>query len=209
MELDRSTIIKLLLLGGLLTTAVIFRKQIKKGAKKGVSKMQKTYYNLANDQMIEGLAPSVRKSANQVVKAIEKELGITIKVVSTLRDEKTSNELYSHSRTTAQLRKVGIKNIEGKPKETWKTNAYFGKSYHNFGYAFDIVEVKPQYGYGKGYPISRWKDIGKIAKRYGWSWGGDWKSQDLPHFQKNPMHHSKLLALHNAGKVDNEGYVVA
>jgi hypothetical protein len=53
------------------------------------------------------------------------------------------------------------------------------------GNAVDIVDKR----YGWGGPASNtnfqfWQDLGRIAKRYGCEWGGDWKSfRDVAHIQ--------------------------
>ncbi len=77
------------------------------------------------------------------------------------------------------------------------TNAKGGRSYHNFGLAFDIVLLVDKDGNGTyesaswetnvdfdGDGKSDWIEIVTIAKQYGWEWGGDWKFTDMPHFQK-------------------------
>ena len=56
-----------------------------------------------------------------------------------------------------------------------------GASFHNYGLAIDVVEIK---GKSALYKNSQWKKIGKIGKQHGFEWGGDWKRfVDKPHFQ--------------------------
>lgn len=88
------------------------------------------------------------------------------------------------------------------------TNAKPGQGYHNYGLAIDFalqVDGKLIWDVTKD-----WLTVANIFKAHGWSWGGDWKSlKDYPHVEKNLGHHwSELLSLHNAGKVDAEGYVL-
>lgn len=88
------------------------------------------------------------------------------------------------------------------------TNARPGSSYHNYGLAIDFalqVNGKLIWTVTKD-----WLTVANIFKARGWSWGGDWKSlKDYPHVEKTLGHHwSELLSLHNAGKVDAEGYVL-
>lgn len=95
------------------------------------------------------------------------------------------------------------------------TNAKGGMSYHNYGMAIDIVlivdgktaswDVKGDFDKdGK----ADWIEVVSIFKSFGWEWGGDWKFYDAPHFQKTfGKSVRELLALHQAGKVDDHGFV--
>lgn len=102
------------------------------------------------------------------------------------------------------------------------TNAKGGQSYHNYGLAIDVVllidkdkngthetaswDTKPDHdGDGK----SDWLEIVAIFKRYGWTWGGDWKFYDAPHFQKTFGYSvMQLQKLHRDNKVDKNGFVL-
>jgi peptidoglycan L-alanyl-D-glutamate endopeptidase CwlK len=77
------------------------------------------------------------------------------------------------------------------------TNAKAGESYHNYGLAVDIVLIVDKDGNGSfetaswdlksdfdGDGKSDWQEVVQIFKKYGWSWGGEWKFTDNPHFQK-------------------------
>lgn len=116
-------------------------------------------------------------------------------------------DLYAQGRTTA-----------GKIV----TNAPAGLSIHQYGLAFDIVLLVDKDGNGTyesaswdtvtdfdGDGIADWMEIVSIAKKYGWSWGGDWTSiKDLPHFEKTFGHKpSDLLTKYKAGALDINGYV--
>jgi len=95
------------------------------------------------------------------------------------------------------------------------TNSRGGFSYHNYGLAIDIVlivdgktaswDIKTDFDVdGK----SDWMEVVEIFKQYGWEWGGNWKFYDAPHFQKAfGKSVRELLALHQAGKVDEHGFV--
>jgi peptidoglycan L-alanyl-D-glutamate endopeptidase CwlK len=118
----------------------------------------------------------------------------------TLRTFAEQNEIYAQGRT--------------KPGHI-VTKAKGGLSMHNYGLAIDIVliidgktaswDVKGDFdGDGK----SDWMEVVTIFKQYGWEWGGDWKFYDAPHFQKTFGYSVRqLLALHEAGKVDDHGFV--
>ena len=102
------------------------------------------------------------------------------------------------------------------------TKAKGGQSYHNYGLAIDIVllvdkdkngtfetaswDLKTDFdGDGK----SDWQEIVAIFKRYGYEWGGDWKFNDAPHFQKTfGKSIAELQTLHKTGKVDKNGFVL-
>ena len=125
----------------------------------------------------------------------------------TLRTFAEQDALYAQGRT-----KAGAK----------VTNARGGQSYHNFGMAIDIVllvdkdkngtyetaswDIKTDFdGDGK----ADWMEIVAIFKRYNFEWGGDWKFNDAPHFQKTfGKSINELLSLHTNNKVDKNGFVL-
>lgn len=80
------------------------------------------------------------------------------------------------------------------------TNAKGGQSIHNYGLAVDICLIID----GKTVSwdtaadwdndqIADWYECVKIFAKYGWEWGGNWRTfKDLPHFEK------KEILLNNA-----------
>ena len=118
----------------------------------------------------------------------------------TLRTFAEQNALYAQGRT--------------KPGKI-VTNARGGLSYHNYGQAIDIVLIindkEPSWDNKKDFDgdgKADWMEIVNIFKQYGWEWGGDWHFKDSPHFQKTLGYSVRqLLALHQAGKVDEHGFV--
>ncbi len=78
------------------------------------------------------------------------------------------------------------------------TKAKGGQSYHNYGLAIDIVLIVDKDGNGSfetaswdvksdfdGDGKSDWQEVVAIFKRYGWEWGGGWRSvKDYMHFEK-------------------------
>jgi peptidoglycan L-alanyl-D-glutamate endopeptidase CwlK len=102
------------------------------------------------------------------------------------------------------------------------TNAKGGQSYHNYGLAIDIVLLVDKDKNGTfetaawdlktdfdGDKKADWMEVVQIFKRYGFEWGGDWKFVDAPHFQKTfGKSIYELRALHTAGKVDKNGFVL-
>lgn len=102
------------------------------------------------------------------------------------------------------------------------TNAKGGQSYHNYGLAIDIVLILDKDKNGTfetaswdlksdfdGDKKADWMEVVQVFKRYGFEWGGDWKFLDMPHFQKTfGKSIYELRALHTAGKVDKNGFVL-
>lgn len=103
------------------------------------------------------------------------------------------------------------------------TQAPAGLSMHNYGLAVDIVLMIDKDGNGTHEAaswdtatdfdkdgVADWIEVVRAFKQYGWEWGGDWASfKDMPHFQKSfGIKCSDLLAMHVAGRVDQNGYVV-
>jgi peptidoglycan L-alanyl-D-glutamate endopeptidase CwlK len=102
------------------------------------------------------------------------------------------------------------------------TNARGGQSYHNYGLAIDIVLLVDKDKNGTfetaawdlktdfdGDKKADWMEVVQVFKRYGFEWGGDWKFVDAPHFQKTfGKSIYELRALHTAGKVDKNGFVL-
>ena len=118
----------------------------------------------------------------------------------TLRTFAEQDGLYAQGRTT---------------KGNIVTNAKGGLSYHNYGLALDIVLID---GKNASWDIKKdydsdgkadWIEVVNIFKQYGWTWGGDWKFLDAPHFEK-PLGYSirTLLDMYNKGKVDKNNYVL-
>lgn len=106
-------------------------------------------------------------------------------VVQGLRTFKESDDLYAQGRT--------------KPGSI-VTNAGAGKSYHNYGLAFDfemITNGKTDWVVGP-----HWLKVVEIMKKHGMSWGGDFKTlPDAPHFENRyGFNWRQLFALHDAGK---------
>ena len=103
------------------------------------------------------------------------------------------------------------------------TNAKAGQSYHNYGLAVDIVLLLDKDNNGtfetaswdvfKDWDkdgIADWLEVVKVFEKYGWEWGGKFKSfKDMPHFQKTfGKSWQQLKALHDAKKIDCEGFVL-
>lgn len=125
---------------------------------------------MIDSRRIEDLHPELQVRANKLI-ALCAASGIKITVTATLRDIEFQNSLYAKGRTTPG------------PKVT---NAKGGDSFHNYGYAFDVVPVvdgNAVWG-TSGKDGELWRRVGELGKACGLEWGGDWVSfKDLPHFQ--------------------------
>ncbi len=146
---------------------------------------------------IDSLHPLIREEVNDfIIKAQEE--GINLRITFGLRTFDEQSALYNKGRD---------ENGNTVDKSKIVTNAKAGQSYHNYGLAFDIVEIKD----GKAiWSNDNWDKIGEIGKGFGFEWGGDWTSFiDRPHFENDfGLHHSKLLEMYNNGDVDDNGYVI-
>ena len=136
--------------------------------------------------------------------------------------------LYAQGRETlasvnAKRKTAGMAPLTAAQNKAKVTNAQAGLSIHNYGLACDILLVIDTNKDGKfetaswdtksdfdGDGVSDWMEVVAIFKKYGWGWGGDWKSfKDLPHFEKTFGYKaSDLLLKHRNKQVDAEGYVL-
>ena len=134
-----------------------------------------------SDERIAKLHPKIREDAATLLNTVQEKLGIKLRVTQGFRSFKEQNDLYEQGRT--------------KPGKI-VTNAKGGESYHNYGLALDVCEIRGREAIWE----CDWKKIAPIAKGLGWEWGGDWTSfKDKPHFQKAfGKSEKQLLALYNA-----------
>jgi peptidoglycan L-alanyl-D-glutamate endopeptidase CwlK len=137
-------------------------------------------------QRIELLHPKIREEVkniylNEIVPALTT---CTCRFAYTLRTIEEQNTLYAQGRTKLFDNKGNRLGIVTKAKG--------GQSIHNYGLALDIVlivnngaswdTVKDFDKDGK----SDWMEVVNIFKKYGYTWGGDFKSiKDAPHFEKS------------------------
>jgi len=142
------------------------RKTLKSLVMKSINYIKEKTWDVASDRRISTLHPLVIAKAKEFIIRAEKELGIKLRVFSALRTYAEQTALYAKGRT-----------LPGKKV----TNAKAGSSYHNFGLAIDVVEIKN----GKAlWNNPNWSKIAELGKGIGFEWGGDWKSfKDKPHFQ--------------------------
>jgi peptidoglycan L-alanyl-D-glutamate endopeptidase CwlK len=147
-------------------------------------------WDKVTDIRINNLHPAIRQRARQFINAAAAQ-GIMLRITDGLRTFAEQDELYAQGRT--------------KPGAI-VTNAKGGQSYHNYGLAIDVVEIKN----GKGlWENPNWPKIAALGKSFGFAWGGDFKNlRDLPHLEyTGGLTIPQLLAKYNAGQLDNGGYI--
>jgi RHS repeat-associated protein len=119
------------------------------------------------DARINTLHKSLRVPTRLTINLTQYATGQTFRVTQATRTFEEQNALYVQGRNGDNRQVV--------------TNARGGESYHNFGRAFDVVEIR------NGAPVWNSPDMTVIvpaAKMLGFEWGGDWpKFPDYPHFQ--------------------------
>lgn len=128
--------------------------------------------------------------------------GLAIEFYEGLRTHERSDWLYAQGRTREELDKVGL----GEEPRSGRviTNAYGGKSKHNFGIAVDLVFDGDEQKDGIQWAWEGQYDYAaKIIKAVdsNLQWGGNWTTiQDKPHFHlKQPYSNSQLQAFYEEG----------
>lgn len=137
------------------------------------------------------LHPYVREPFKNFIEEAEAALNITLRIVQGLRTFKEQDDLYAQGRT-----KPGAK----------VTNAKGGQSYHNYGLAVDLVEMKgttPNWSFD-------YRKLLPYAQKYKLEWGGLWTGiVDKPHFQKIFGYSWKILLQRYTNKdfIKNTTYI--
>jgi peptidoglycan L-alanyl-D-glutamate endopeptidase CwlK len=119
------------------------------------------------DLIIAKLYPPIREAAQDFIKEAE---GIGAFLYQGYRSLDEQKALYAQGRTV--------------PGDV-VTDARAGLSLHNYGLAMDLTFLDAA-GNPSWAATHDWKTLGRIGKKHGWEWGGDWRDpyiRDLPHFQ--------------------------
>lgn len=145
-------------------------------------------WDKTTDNNINILHPKVIGYASDFINYCDREKNVKLRVYSSYRSIKEQNDLYAQGRT-----------IDGKIV----TNAKGGYSYHNYGLAIDLVEIKDGVALWKN---ERWLEIGSWGRSFGFEWGGDFKKiKDNPHFQMSFGYTvQKLLRLHTENQYNGK-----
>lgn len=141
--------------------------------------------------------PKLRSEVANILSDIQAK-NINIRITQGLRTIAEQDALYAQGRT-----KPGGK----------VTNAKGGQSFHNFGLAVDfcLMHKDGSISWDLHEDVDKdgvkdWMEVVEVFKKYGWVWGGDFKSiKDNPHFEKTFGKSLKdLISLPK----DKEGYVI-
>lgn len=140
------------------------------------------------------LHPAIREDAIKAYNEAVRDTPANVHpvIIQTLRTFEEQDLLYQKGRTRPG------------PKVT---NAKAGQGFHNYGLAIDFaLQVDGKIGWKVD---DNWMKVVNIFKKYGFTWGGDWKGfKDYPHVEKSLGYKwQDLLALHRAKKLDENGYV--
>lgn len=140
-------------------------------------------------EKIKSLHPAIRPKAEELINRAANK-GIYLRIYDGLRSFESQLALFNQGRTT--------------PGQI-VTNAEPGESFHNYGLAFDTVEIKD----GKAlWDNPRWNEIGELGESLGLQWGGRFKSiKDLPHFEilNYPLSHAQRQYAKN--DIDKNGFI--
>jgi peptidoglycan L-alanyl-D-glutamate endopeptidase CwlK len=144
------------------------------------------------ESRIKLLHPKVRDEVRALVNKANEQLTkhSQMRIVQGLRTIQEQEALYAQGRT-----------LPGKKV----TNAKGGQSYHNFGLAIDFAlvidnktiswDLKKDWD---GDKIADWMEVVSVFTKAGWEWGGTWKFQDNPHFEKRfSLTWQQMLNKHN------------
>lgn len=166
------------------------------GGQKWFDESLKWYRDNHTKAIVDKLHPLFRDKVKEFFSKVEKDLGLQMYATSGYRTFDEQKALHDSN----------------------SSNAKPGVSDHNYGFAIDVNVIDPKTGkiiLKKANSTSDWEKSGvvKIAKDMGLNWGGGGafgSYNDTVHFYENPkgLKASDMLALHNAGKIDNNGYVI-
>ena len=146
-------------------------------------------------EKISHLHPSVRNEVAKIINECDASLTgrAKVRITQGLRTFEEQQKLYNQ-----------------RPKVT---NAKAGQSVHNYGFAVDICLIidgkQASWDTAKDWDndkIADWYEVVKIFAKYGWEWGGNWKTfKDMPHFEKKGFNDWRKLQNY---KRDKFGYPI-
>ena len=133
------------------------------------------------EKIITGVHPKVLDALNATVTEA-KARKLSVGLFSGFRAPEEQAKLYALGRTVANP----DGKIESKPMGNIVTKSEPWKSWHNFGFAGDIVFKDAHGNWTWNKTPKQWEELGVIGEIFGLEWGGRWEFKDWPHFQMRP-----------------------
>lgn len=142
--------------------------------------------NRLNNERASTLIPELRDILLDGISNLE-DNGWFPLVVQAHRSIETQDALYAQGResldTVNKLRAIaGLDPILEDENSRIVTSARGGKSKHNYGKAFDLVNY-PENSGAEWNNLEFYNAANDVFEPNGLSWGGYWKKQDLPHWE--------------------------
>lgn len=138
------------------------------------------------------LHPKIRDAVSSVLKESDS-AKLNIRITQGYRSIEEQDKLYAQGRT------MGSQVV---------TNARGGKSWHNYGLAFDFCLINPDSSVSWNQDDERWDRFVKIALNHDFEWGGHWTHPDYPHFQQRfGLSIDKAYNFYCNKKTDEQGYI--
>ncbi len=158
-------IIPAIVIGGLMLSNRKGKKKSATRTKRRIKLSNRKTWDKVTDRNIDKLHPAIQDKFRDAINELAR-MGVNVRLYSGFRSFAEQHNLWKKGRIDA-----GSK----------VTNAKAGQSYHNYGLAGDVVEIKN----GRAiWDAASYRKIAPVFKKYGFTWGGDWKSfKDMPHFQ--------------------------
>lgn len=144
------------------------------------------------------LHPKIRKEVEDTINELEAN-GVRVRIAQALRSMKEQERLYAQGRT--------------RPGKI-VTKAKAGLSYHNYGLAIDfcLLHADGTVSWSLTEDLDKdgikdWDEVQAAFEKKGYYLGENFG--DNPHIEKSfGLDERECLALHTAGKVDAEGYII-
>jgi len=173
---------------GDITNNLLLHKVNQINIKKNITEI----WDKMTEEKINKLHPKIKNDVKLFIVNMDREHDIKLRITSGFRSIQEQDILYSYGRT--------------RPGDII-TYLSGGNSYHNYGLAFDVVEIKDNDALWEN---ENWDKIGRIGKLFDFKWGGDFAQfKDRPHFHKSYNYNTKSLkGLVDNGKIDDDGYVI-
>lgn len=150
----------------LLLIVISKNEKLKSKVMDTINYLKEKTWDYHTDRRVAKLHPGIRAKVNEFIIRAKEELGIHLRVSSGYRSFEEQTKIYNSGRS-----------------ETGKilSHSKAGESFHNYGLAIDVVEIKNGKALWKN---PNWNRIADLGKQLGFEWGGDWRSfKDKPHFQ--------------------------